>query len=104
MMNLLDSLAAREDAIARADSNADGDWKEAAYRAVLSVAERLPTFTADDVWDVLERSSESTHEPSALGPIFLRAAKGGLIVKTGELRPTRDRRRHRDLTVWRKRE
>lgn len=97
------ALAAKEDGIARADANADGCWKESAYRAVCEVADRLPDFTADDVWPLLERSGESTHEASALGPVFLRAAREGIIEQTGQMRQTRFARRHRKLTVWRKR-
>lgn len=74
----------------------------AAYRAVLAVADRLADFTSDDIWPLLERSGESTHEPAALGPVMLRAAKDGMIEQTGEMRQTRFARRHRKLTVWRK--
>lgn len=102
MTNLLDALAAKEDAISCADAHADADWKEAAYRAVCEVADRLPDFTADDIWPLLERSGESTHEASALGPVFLRAARAGLIEQTGEMRQTRLSRRHRKLTVWKR--
>lgn len=98
------ALAAKEDAIGRADTHADSDWKEAAYRAVCDVAERLVDFTADDIWPLLERSGESTHEASALGPVFLRAARENLIEQTGEMRQTRFARRHRKLTVWRRRQ
>lgn len=91
---------ARDEAIARADDHADPEWKDRAYEAVCKVARMRLTFTADDVWDELVDAPVSTHEPSALGPVFLRASKAGLIVKTGEFRLSRHTRRHRDLTVW----
>lgn len=99
---LFDAIAAKEVGIRQADENADEGWKEAAYSAVLVFSETLSTFTADDVWDAIERDfpNASTHEPAALGPVFLRAARAGLIQKTGQLRMTRNSRRHRDLTVW----
>ena len=94
-----DSWTAREDAIQRAEDHADEEWKRAAYDAVILTARLRPTFTADDVWERIGDSS--THEPSALGPVFLRASRAGLIVKTGYMRPSRNARRHRDLVVWR---
>ncbi len=100
-MNLLDAAAAMEDAIGRANAHADSDWKEAAYQAVVEVAGRMRDFTADDVWPLLEQSGEWTHEPAALGPVFIRAARAGVIEQTGEMRQSRYARRHRKLTVWR---
>lgn len=95
------SWTARQDGIQRSEDHADAEWKRAAFDAVMTAARLKVTFTADDVWDRI--SDASTHEPSALGPVFLRASRAGLIVKTGALRPSRNARRHRDLTVWRAR-
>lgn len=93
---------ARDDGIARADEHADVDWKQEARGAVLWCARRHPVFTADEVWERLEAAADSsTHEPAALGPIFLWAARHGFIEKTGATRPTKFQRRHRDLTLWR---
>lgn len=96
-----DPREARDDAIARADDHANPEWRERAYQAVRKVARMRLDFTADEVWDELADVSETTHNPSALGPVFLRAAKAGVIVKTGELRLSKHTQRHRDLTVWR---
>ena len=94
---------AKADGIARADANADPWWKEAAYEATRFCAQHCDDFTADEVWTNLARRGldVSTHNPAALGPVFQRAARAGLITKTGELRPSTNPRRHRDLTVWR---
>jgi hypothetical protein len=97
---LLDALAARDAGIERADDHADNFWKLQAYALVVWCSRTLPTFTADDIWDELEKSDCTTHEPAALGPVFLRAARAGMIRKTGDLRPSRHPRRHRELTVW----
>jgi hypothetical protein len=94
------ALAAREDAIRRADEHADTEWKDRAYAVLVAIAGRGVPFTADDVWDSLAAYSEATHEPAALGPVFRRAAKAQLIRKTGRLIPSRHPRRHRDLTEW----
>lgn len=96
--------AARADGIARADEHANPDWKQAARRAIAACAYRYPDFTADEVWAELAEAGVdcSTHEPSALGPVFLAASRAGIIRKTGATRRTKLARRHRDLTVWRR--
>lgn len=94
-----DARHATDAAVARADLNADREWRSIAYEAVVACAGRGP-FTADDVWAILDYHDASTHEPAALGPVFRRAAADGLIVKTGRLVPSRLTRRHRDLTEW----
>lgn len=94
------ALAAREDGIQRASDHANEAWKEAAYAAIVCAASVRVNFTADDVWDRIGPEYQ-THEPSALGPLFLAASRAGLIRKVG-LRPSRHPRRHRDLTVWQK--
>ena len=96
--------AVKDEAIDRADNHADESWKHAALVSVRWCAHMHPDFTADEVWHRLEEhyGLEATHEPSAIGPVFLRAARAGVIRKTGELRPSTNKARHRDLTVWTK--
>jgi hypothetical protein len=98
------AFAVRTEAIGRADDHADAEWKAAAAACVEQCAATCADFTADDVWARLDADFPhlATHEPSALGPVFLRASRAGAIVKVpGVLRPSRYGRRHRDLTVWR---
>lgn len=92
--------AARDDGITRADAHANDEWRDTAWRALCACARDLDVFTADDVWARLD-GPELTHNPSALGPLFLAAARQGLIVKTGRMPLTRYARRHRNLTEWR---
>lgn len=87
--------------IDKADTNADDDWKAAADRIIRGLAESMAEFTADDLVERLERENVSTHEPSALGPVFLRARAAGLIENTGRMIQSRIPRRHRKITVWR---
>lgn len=92
---------ARADGIDAADTNADRRWKAAATDAVRWCATHHTDFTSDEVLARLANvGAPTTHELSALGPVFLRLAKAREIVKTGELRPSKLRRRHRDLVVW----
>lgn len=94
---------ARETAIATVERNTDPAERGALERSVRTTARLLPDFTADDVWGYHENTGGPTvREPAALGPIMLRLARAGVIVKTGELRRSRLARRHRDLTVWRR--
>lgn len=91
---------ARLDAIQRAHDHANAQWKETAYAALVTCARRLATLTADDVWQELHGAKPATHNLSALGPLFLIAARKGLIRKTGRMVPTILTQRHRDVTEW----
>lgn len=93
--------AARDDGIARAGAHAPAQWREAAQGALAWCSAHHETFTADEVLARLgDVGAPAAHNLSALGPVFLAAARAGDIRKTGTLRPSRLARRHRDLTVW----
>ena len=87
-------------AIHQAERNADEQWKEAAAECLRQVAETHAEFTADEVQHLLDEREVTTHNPSALGPVFLAAARGGLIVNTNRMVQTKIPRRHRKVTVW----
>lgn len=97
-----DAAAAKAAGIAAADAGANEEWKLEALEAVLWCAENYDRFTADEVWARLDAVGvASTHEPSAIGPVFLRASQAmHWIRNTKETRPTIYARRHRDLTIW----
>lgn len=80
--------------------NANEEWKVAADLTVRVFADRGAEFTADDVWDVMDRLPYSTHERRALGPILRTAQREGVIQNTGTF--VRSRRRHKSpIPVWR---
>ncbi len=87
----------------QAGTNADPEWKDAAYAAVQSVARRLPEFTTDDVWQVLDADGVARpHEPAAMGCIMRKAALAGVCEKTRDWRKSTQRTNHaRDVQVWR---
>ncbi|HEY2851153.1 MAG TPA: hypothetical protein VGI97_14845 [Gemmatimonadaceae bacterium] len=92
---------ATEAGIQAVHDHADNRWKQTAYAALVSVARHQAKLSADDVWKALEGSTPTTHNASALGPLFRIAANNGLIKKAvGELVKTRFERRHRELQVW----
>lgn len=96
------TAVATEQAIGQVEANADDQWRQAAMQALLIVAQDNAEFTADEVWVELEKRPElTTHEPAALGPVFLRAARAGVIVNSGRRRKRSVfQQRHRELTVW----
>lgn len=89
-------------ALVAVDENADRDWRQAAELSLLRTAESRLEMTADDVLETLEIEypNVTTHNRSALGPVFLRAQKAGTIENTGRMEPTRLSQRHRKITVW----
>lgn len=93
---------ARADGIAAADAHVSRQWRAAARDAIRWCAENYPDgFTSDEVLvRLVEVNAPYVHELAALGPQFMAAARAGEIAKTGAMRPTKFRRRHRDLTEW----
>jgi hypothetical protein len=92
-----------DNAITRVDTNANDDWKAVVYGVLESLAAELSEITADDIVMRMEQRypDVTTHNLAALGPVFLRAQKAGLIENTGRLVQSRIPRRHRKITVWR---
>jgi uracil-DNA glycosylase family 4 len=93
---------ARAEAIAGAEASIDPQFAAASRQAIEWLVVNAESFTADDIWEWLVANAPdvTTREPAALGAVVLSASREGIIVKTGEQRPTRHRHRHRDLTVW----
>jgi hypothetical protein len=77
---------ARDEALRRVDEHADPEWKDVAYDAVVLTARNFREFISDDVWKVSDLPS--TREDRALGPVFLKASRAGLIAKTDRVRPS----------------
>jgi hypothetical protein len=88
----------RDEAIRRVDDAADPEWKAAAAWAVYYVCLTESLFTPDDVW---ASGLPKPREPRALGPVMLRAVKGGLCRKTGRVVPSQSPTQHRNyLNEW----
>ena len=85
-LDLLTTRAQAREAIQRVEEHADPDWKTDAYEAIRRTCERMPEFISDDVWTV--GGLTGTREDRALGPVFLRAKRDGLCVKTDRVRPS----------------
>jgi len=97
---------ARDEAMAQADHGANDIWKDSALSCIRAICKDLgfgTGFTTDLVWTYLERDfpGAHTHEPKALGPIMARAAKMGLIRKTGTWKESERAECHaRPMQVW----
>ena len=93
--------ANREDGIARAAAGSSDAWKSAAAQAIHACAYCLGEFTADEVWEALDRlGHERPANPCALGPVFRNVMHHGHIAKTGKFRESRQVTNHRVVTVW----
>jgi hypothetical protein len=77
----------RDEAIAVVTAAAPAEWLAYAEDAVVEVARRLPSFTTDDVWQLLkDQKIAEPPEPRAMAGPMKRAQRGGLIRATDESR------------------
>jgi hypothetical protein len=72
-------------ALRRLDTHVDRAWLEQAHAALERCAMARKDFISDDVWDF---DLPRTQEDRALGPVFLRAKRAGIITKTDRVRPS----------------
>lgn len=56
-------------------------WQALAFETIHRIAATADAFSTDDVWKTLEALSMPA-DPRAIGPIFTRAAKAGLLYKS----------------------
>ena len=90
----------RDEAIQRVDEHANDAWKARAFDAIARVARRRSTLTTDDVWAAMDGPA-GTHEPRAMGPMMLSAARAGLIEATESyVKSARVTCHARPLRVW----
>jgi hypothetical protein len=93
-----DAAWARDKAIAKAEGGASYAWLADAEKAIRSVAARKEHFTADDVWDT---GLEPPRESRALGAVFVRMKRDGIIAPTDMFKLTKRRLRHAaPIRVW----
>lgn len=81
-----------------ADENAESNWRSWALHEIGILARTGQEFTADDVRQCV---GEPDH-PNRWGGVWLAARRAGLIVPTGQVRPSTTATRHGSLVrVWR---
>lgn len=105
--DLLEVIRVREEAIARADSNANREWKTEVLDLLFEVCKTHEFLTIDDLRERILRAIKedpdfpTTHNLSALGPIMRRGAKMGWMEGTEASQPSRVVTTHsRPQRVW----
>jgi len=92
---------AADEAIGHSAQAANYEWWNAAVSAVVFCSHQSGTFTTDDVWTMIPVEFQ-TREPRALGAVMRNLQEQGVIVPTGEYRPTERPKAHgRPVRVWR---
>jgi len=98
-----DLRAKRDAAIDQVETNADQEWTQAARRALVSLCNRLPFLTSEDVAQAIPEDV-TTHEPRALGPIMMWGRKLGWIEATSQFRTSTGAKNHcRPQRIWKSR-
>lgn len=92
-----DPTAARDEAIAQVERNADERWKRTALEIVEHVCRTMPEWYVDDLW---EAGLPPTREDRALGPVLREAARRGWCEKTDRMKPSK-RSHLSGKPVWR---
>lgn len=90
-----DGATLRDTGMAAASEAQERDapgWAERGYQAIVFVALRQSTVHVDDVLRVF---SEEPQHPNAWGGVWRRAIADRVISRSGTVRETRDRRKHR---------
>jgi len=75
----------RDEGMARAEAHAPDGWNDAAFEFVRAYLETHDDLFVDDLW---EAGLAEPPSPRALGPVLQRAARAGLMARTGEYRPS----------------
>lgn len=82
--------AARDEGMDQAARHASDQWNRYAWDFLYAYLKTHPTLFTDDLWQSDGNPAGLRRPPTtmrAFGPIVQRAAREGLIVKTGEYRP-----------------
>jgi DNA polymerase len=74
----------RDEGMAQVKEAADPTWMQDAWEALIEYLRTHPEFHVDDFWKDTEL--RMPREARALGPVVMKAARAGLMVKTGEFR------------------
>jgi uracil-DNA glycosylase family 4 len=92
------AILARDTALAAVEDAADPDWMDEAWDALVAWLRTHEEFFVDDWWAGTQLAVP--RESRALGPIVMRAARQGLMEKTGEFRKS-VRSNMTEKPVWR---
>lgn len=95
-------LAEKREGMTRVEEHANDDFKVIGAQLLRDLARQKGSVTSNDLWELLDQRGITTHDNRAMGALFLRAAREGLLVKTSETVPSTRKSRHAgDVRVWR---
>jgi hypothetical protein len=90
-----------DDLLESVRGNADQQWKEAAMQCLMALAATGEPFTADEVHDLMRPYGVTTASDNAMGAMFNKARREGVIVSDGMYRPSERRDAHRRMVrIW----
>jgi hypothetical protein len=94
--------AARDEALARVEANADPEWKARTLDAIRWLCRTQREITTDDVWLYLRQHDiAAPHEPRALGAVMNQARNRGWIAATDRvINSSRPECHRRPVRVW----
>ena len=97
------AIQLRDEALEQVEDNANAKWALLVLEIIKELAEKSARITSDDVWVRLKDYPDvNTHQPSAMGAMFRRAASIGFIVSTDSfVQSARPSSHARPIRVWR---
>lgn len=92
----------RDAALEQVEENANAEWTQLVLEVIEKLAQGYFVITSDDVWQELENYPHiTTHQPSAMGAMFKRAASLGYITPTDRFVTSKRPSSHaRPIRVW----
>lgn len=103
LFDLPAARAARDEAVERVESAADGRFNDQAFHALDRVARRIRLFIVDDVWKELgaDQAIASTHDKRAMGAVMQRGRREGLIMATADFKASAQKQCHANpRRIW----
>jgi hypothetical protein len=79
------------------------EWKDAAYALLINLIRRQEEINSDDVRQAADAAGlDQPHHPNCWGALFGRAAKAGVIERSGFTKSTISSCHARTISIWRR--
>lgn len=96
-ISLLDAIAAKEAAIAGCEEN-NQEWCDRAFSRLRELAARQPVVLVEELKEAM--GDDQPRTPSAFGPVMLKGAKAGILVRQPGARTALSVRSHSERATW----
>lgn len=102
VLDLKIALRNRDAGLEDVEANANQAWIDLSLKIIRILAESSSSFTSDQVWEELASYPEiKTHQPSAMGAVFRKAAALNIIEATDRfIQSQRPSSHARPIRVW----